>query len=348
MLNIGWFSTGRDKAAVQLLQAVQQSISNGDITGKISFVFSNREPGESQESDLFFELVRSYGIPLICLSHKKFKERLVRRAHPERDSSVAPLPQNDNKGRTQNDKVVCHPERNEGSQNDKVVCHPERNEGSQNDSPSFVTLNEVKSLQPGTGNANNVASGETKQAQEDWRLRYDREVYSRIRTFAPDLCILAGYMLIVGEELCRKYTMINLHPAPPGGPVGSWQEVIWKLIQDKADKAGAMMHLVTPELDRGPAIGYCLFPIKGKPFDQYWQSSDRNMLFNLIRQHELATEFPLIISTLKALSQGEISIKNGKVIDAQGRSIDGYDLTEEINRAVSPKRKSKGKSKNAK
>jgi len=249
LLNIGWFSTGRDEAAQQLLQAAQEAISKEDIAGKISFVFSNREPGESQESDSFFELVRSYGIPLICLSHKKFKNK-------------------------------------------------------------------------------------TKQSQEDWRLRYDREVYSRIRTFAPDLCVLAGYMLIVGEELCRKYTMINLHPAPPGGPVGSWQEVIWKLIQDEADKAGAMIHLVTPELDRGPAIGYCLFPIKGKPFDQYWQSSDRNMLFNLIRQHELAREFPLIISTLKALSQGEISIKNGKVIDAQGKAIDGYDLTEEINQAV--------------
>ncbi len=249
MLNIGWFSTGRDEAARQLLQAVQQSISNGDITGKISFVFSNREPGESQESDLFFDLVRSYGIPLICLSHKKFKNK-------------------------------------------------------------------------------------TKQSQEDWRLKYDREVNSRIERFTPDLCILAGYMLIVGEELCRKYTMINLHPAPPGGPVGSWQEVMWKLIQDKADKAGAMMHLVTPELDRGPAISYCLSPIKGKPFDQYWQSNNKNMLFNLIRQHELATEFPLIISTLKALSRGEINIKDGKVIDAQGKSIDGYDLTHEINQAV--------------
>jgi phosphoribosylglycinamide formyltransferase 1 len=249
LLNIGWFSTGRDEAARQLLQAVQQSISNGDITGKISFVFSNREPGESQESDLFFDLVRSYGIPLICLSHKKFKNK-------------------------------------------------------------------------------------TKQSQEDWRLKYDREVNSRIERFTPDLCILAGYMLIVGEELCRKYTMINLHPAPPGGPVGSWQEVMWKLIQDKADKAGAMMHLVTPELDRGPAISYCLSPIKGKPFDQYWQSNNKNMLFNLIRQHELATEFPLIISTLKALSRGEINIKDGKVIDAQGKSIDGYDLTHEINQAV--------------
>jgi len=141
-------------------------------------------------------------------------------------------------------------------------------------------------------------------------------------------------MLIIGEELCQEYNMINLHPAPPGGPVGSWQEVIWDLIQNKAQKAGAMIHLVTPELDRGPVVAYCAFPIKGEPFDPYWQKDDKDMLFQLIRQHELAREFPLIISTLKALSQREISIRGGKVIDAQGKTIDGYDLTEEINRKL--------------
>ena len=249
MLNIGWFSTGRDEAARQLLRVVQESIATSDIAGKISFVFSNREPGESEESNSFFELVHSYGLPLICFSHRKFKR-------------------------------------------------------------------------------------EAKQSQENWRLEYDREVNRRIEQFAPALCVLAGYMLIIGEELCRKYNMINLHPAPPGGPVGSWQEVIWQLLEDKAEEAGAMMHLVTPELDRGPVVSYCLFPINHEPFDQYWQKGDKDTLFQLIRQHELAREFPLIISTLKALSQGSISIRDGKVVDAQGESIDGYDLTKEINRAV--------------
>jgi len=267
LLNIGWFSTGRDEAARQLFQAVQESISKGDIAGKFSFVFSNREPGESVESDSFFELVHSYGIPLICLSHKKFKS---------------------------------------------------------------VIANEA-------GTFNNVLASEAKQSQENWRLKYDREVYSRIRTFTPDLCVLAGYMLIVGEELCRKYNMINLHPAPPGGPIGSWQEVIWELIQDKAEKAGAMIHLATPELDRGPVISYCLFSIRGKPFDPYWHSGDKDTLFNLIRRHELAREFPLIISTIKALSHGEISIKDGEVIDSRGRPIDGYDLSDKIDKAVDGK-----------
>jgi folate-dependent phosphoribosylglycinamide formyltransferase PurN len=256
LLSIGWFSTGRDEAARQLLEAVQKSIHAGDIGGEIRFVFSNREPGESEESDLFFELVRSYDIPLICFSHRKFR---------------------------------------------------------------------------------NVIASEAKQSHENWRLKYDREVARKIGKFAPDLCVLAGYMLIIGEELCHKYNMINLHPAPLYGPVGSWQEVIWALIENKAEKAGAMMHLVTPQLDRGPVVSYCLFPIKGEPFDRHWQENNKAALFELIRQYELAREFPLIILTLQALSQGKVSITDGKVLDAQGKTIGGYDLTEEINRVVEEK-----------
>jgi phosphoribosylglycinamide formyltransferase-1 len=253
LLNIGWFSTGRDEAARQLLQAVQGKIRSGDINGRINFVFSNREPGEAKESDLFFELVRSYNIPLVCLSHKKFKT---------------------------------------------------------------------------------AKEGEDLGIKEEWRIKYDREVDKKIESFAPDLCVLAGYMRIVGEELCQKYAMINLHPAPPDGPKGSWEEVIWALIQNKAETAGAMMHLVTPELDRGPVVSYCLFSIKDEPFAEYWRKDDKNMLFRLVRQHELAREFPLITLTLQSLSRGEVGIKDRKVIDAQGKLISGYNLSGKVDEEV--------------
>ena len=62
---LGWFSTGRDKAARDLLQAVNSGIRLGEIKAKIAFVFCNREPGESSESDLFLRLVEEYHIPLI-------------------------------------------------------------------------------------------------------------------------------------------------------------------------------------------------------------------------------------------------------------------------------------------
>jgi phosphoribosylglycinamide formyltransferase-1 len=187
-----------------------------------------------------------------------------------------------------------------------------------------------------------------KDTLPSWRLDYDREVMSRLEGFRPDLCVLAGYMLIVGQEMCQKYDMLNLHPAAPGGPTGTWQEVIWKLIESGAGETGAMMHLVTPVLDKGPVVTYCTFPIKGDQFNKDWvetkgysleqikqEQGEDNALFKLIRQHGVVRELPLIITTIQAFSQGRVKITADKrVIDAEGRPIKGYNLTREINEKV--------------
>ena len=191
--------------------------------------------------------------------------------------------------------------------------------------------------------ATSTGQGETLPP---WRLDYDREVMARLKGFHPDLCVLAGYMLIVGPEMCQKYDMLNLHPAAPGGPTGTWQEVIWQLIESAAEETGAMMHLVTPELDKGPVVTYCTFPIRGKPFDRYWEEvkgqpleqikneqGENNSLFKLIRQHGVARELPLIIATIKAFSQSEVKITDEKlVVDAEGKLIRGYNLSGEIDK----------------
>jgi phosphoribosylglycinamide formyltransferase-1 len=147
--------------------------------------------------------------------------------------------------------------------------------------------------------------------------------------------------------MCRRYNMINLHPAAPGGPKGTWQEVIWQLIEARAETTGVMMHLVTPELDKGPPVSYCTFSIRGKAFDKYWQEiegksveeikksqGENNPLFKTIRRHGLAREFPLIIATLKTFSQGKVKIEKGKVVNADGKPIKGYNLTKEIDKLV--------------
>ncbi|UCC59561.1 MAG: phosphoglycerate transporter [Dehalococcoidia bacterium] len=180
-------------------------------------------------------------------------------------------------------------------------------------------------------------------ATGDWRLEYDRQVMERLKGFDPDICVLAGYMLIVGREMCQHFTMINLHPAAPGGPAGTWREVIWKLIAGQASETGAMMHLVTPELDEGPPVTYCKFPIRGTLYDRYWKDieghpvaelianqGDENPLFSLIRKEGVKRELPLIVATIKAFSEGRIRIDGGVVVDAGGKPVEGYSLTAEI------------------
>ena len=88
-------------------------------------------------------------------------------------------------------------------------------------------------------------------------------------------------MLIVSPDLCRDFPMINLHPAAPNGPDGTWQDVIWQLIEQRATHSGVKIHLVTEELDQGPTIAYCRYPIHGKAFDDLWQEADLASVDNL-------------------------------------------------------------------
>jgi folate-dependent phosphoribosylglycinamide formyltransferase PurN len=181
-----------------------------------------------------------------------------------------------------------------------------------------------------------------------WRIDYDNEVIKRLKKFHPDLCMLAGFMLVTTPVMCRKYEIINLHPAAPGGPAGTWQQVIWKLIETGAYTQGIKMHVAIPELDMGLTATYCTFPIRGKAFDKYWEEIKGksvedikkvqgidNYLFKTIREHGAARELPLTIATLKVFSQGKVRItKDRQVVDAAGHIIRGYDLTAEINEKV--------------
>ncbi|HMK92099.1 MAG TPA: formyltransferase family protein, partial [Thermoleophilia bacterium] len=75
--------------------------------------------------------------------------------------------------------------------------------------------------------------------REAWRERYHDRVMSLLEPTQVDLLVLAGYMLITSPEMCERFAILNLHPALPGGPQGTWQEVIWRLLADEAYETGA-------------------------------------------------------------------------------------------------------------
>ena len=247
MLKLGWFSTGRDQAALDLFETIEDCIKKGIIHANIEYVFSDRKKRESKASDQFFDVVERYKRPLICFSSKKFKPSL------------------------------------------------------------------------------------RKKNRTEWRKQYDAKVVQLLESYQVDLIMLVGYMLIVSRVLIDKCPLINLHPAKPGGPKGSWQDVIWELIRNGEDEAGAMIHLVTEQLDEGPPITYCSFPIRGGEFDVLWEQFEEKVkrkslseiiieegeqepLFRKIRKEELSREFPLIIVTLQKLAEGNIKITDEQKI----------------------------------
>jgi len=252
-MRLGWFSTGRDGVARELLEVVWRKIREGFIPAEISYVFCNRERGEGEESDRFLKLCEELGLATFTLSSRSFQPDLRRRD------------------------------------------------------------------------------------REGWRIAYHQEVARLLSPLRVDWIMLAGYMLIVSPAMCQAFPMLNLHPALPDGPKGSWQEVIWQLIEEGAARTGVMIHRVTEELDRGPVLTYCSFPIKGEGFAPLWrevegvpierlrqQRGEALLLFQAIRQEGVKRELPFILLTLRALAQGRLG---------EG-SISALDLTEEVERAL--------------
>lgn len=260
MLRLGWFSTGRGEGSRGFLELVQGQIEAGKLNAKIEFVFSNRERGEAEGSDQFFQLVERHGLPLVTLSSQRW-----RREH-------------------------------------------------------------------GGGPFNRH------------REAFHREVMRLISRFSPDVCVLAGYMLITSPEMCQKYLMVNLHPALPGGPQGTWQQIIWKLIEERATESGVMVHIATEELDSGPVLTYCSFPIRGGRFDPLWREASRQALaelqaqgeeqplFKLVRQEGMRWERPLLLETLRALAEGRLKVCDRQVLDASGQPTAGLCLNNEVER----------------
>jgi phosphoribosylglycinamide formyltransferase-1 len=252
-MKLGWFSTGRDEQARQLLEKTHEAM-RADRLGAIDIpcVFVNRREGEFPETDRFLQTARSLGIPLVSLSSGEFQ--------PD--------------------------------------------------------LRQAALRGPGIGRSDELLAG--------WRDAYDREVFQRLAAYNIDVIFLAGYMLIMGPRACRENIILNLHPALPGGPKGSWQEVIWQLLRDKRREAGIMVHRVTSELDAGPAITYCRFSIRGTGFDELWEDlgerltresivsiqkeeGEKQPLFRAIRRQQVQCEVPLILETIKLLGTGKIN-----------------------------------------
>ena len=272
MLKLGWFSTGRGPGSRNLLRSVEQAIGSGYLDAEISFVFCNWDNTEEDnpkkdQRELFFEEVRSYGIPLVTASWKKFMPDLR-----ERDEKA-------------------------------------------------------------------------------WGNEYGKVLRESTGKYGMDLGILAGYMLWMDDATCDAYDMLNLHPALPDGPKGTWQDVIWQLIASDAREQGAMMHICTSEHDRGAAITYCRFPIRGEGWDGLWDDmheklKDRTLeqiraeegtdepLFRKIRENGAKRELPLITETIKLFADGTVKMKDKRLV-RDGKVLDApYDLTEEVDGAV--------------
>jgi len=223
-----------------------------------------------------------------------------------------------------------------------VFCDRERGESAESD--RFLDLASRLGFATVT-----LSSAQARQAAaaagRPWRADYHEQVVALLRPFGLDVLVLAGYMLIVSPAMCRRYALLNLHPALSGGPTGSWQEVIWQLLRDGATRTGAMIHLATPQLDRGPVVAFDAFDVSGGDFAPLWEQfraklatssleqiaaaeGEQEPLFAAIRKLGEAREIPLLYQTLKQFVLGKLRTTSGAVFSESARLP--LNLTEDV------------------
>lgn len=175
-----------------------------------------------------------------------------------------------------------------------------------------------------------------------WRLDYDREVEAALADYPFDLGVLAGYMLIFEREFSARHPLLNLHPALPDGPAGTWREVIRYLIRTRATESGIMLHLAIPEVDAGPVVACCRYPLRGSAFDQHWAAIEERLdtldddaleatsLFTAIRSAGIRREAPLLVATLAEFASGRLIAEERRILDASRQPARPTDLTSEV------------------
>jgi phosphoribosylglycinamide formyltransferase-1 len=193
----------------------------------------------------------------------------------------------------------------------------------------------------------NGAVARAGQPLPPWRAEYDRHARDLIGAREFDVGMLAGYMLIMTPPLFEMRPMLNLHPAAPGQPEGTWQQVTWKLIEQRVGHGGVRIHLVTAGLDEGPIVTYCTYTLRGPTIDLLWRQAEGRgaeairetegesfPLFQEIRRRGSMREIPLVVETLRALADGRLRMDGDRIYTGDTRIVRGFDLTPEIEGAL--------------
>ena len=164
-----------------------------------------------------------------------------------------------------------------------------------------------------------------------WRDEYGKGLRERISVHKMDFGVLAGYMLIFDPETCRKYTLINLHPALPETYKGTWEEIVGQVVDNGDASYGSTVHLCTPKLDRGAPIAYDSFPLA----DLRERYHDKDQLVKEVRARELKREAYLLMETIRLMVDGDIRVENGSLLDRNGRKVlEMLSLAKEIDSMV--------------
>ena len=89
------------------------------------------------------------------------------------------------------------------------------------------------------------------------REAFDREVSNVLVKYQIDLILLIGFMRILSEDFCRRwsYKILNVHPSLlPKYSGGMDSNVHEEVLKNNETETGCTIHYVTEEVDGGPIL----------------------------------------------------------------------------------------------
>ena len=137
-------------------------------------------------------------------------------------------------------------------------------------------------------------------------------IAARLRTLAPDVLVLAGFMRILPAELCREYEgrVLNIHPSllPKYRGLNTYRRVL-----AEGDRwHGTTVHFVTEDLDAGPRVAQARIRV-GRGDDE-----------DSLQARVQACEHVLYPRVLEWMSRGRLAM------GARHARLDGSDLIEPV------------------
>lgn len=136
---------------------------------------------------------------------------------------------------------------------------------------------------------------------------YTRALVKALQEDRIDLVVLAGFMIIIGEEMYKAFPnrIINVHPAliPSFCGQGYYGLHVHEAALAKGVKvSGATVHFVTPECDAGPII-------LQKAVDVHEDDTPETLQKRIMQE----AEWKILPEAVRLFCQGRLKVENDRV-----------------------------------
>lgn len=130
---------------------------------------------------------------------------------------------------------------------------------------------------------------------------WERRLSAALERERVELVVLAGYLRVVPEEFLGRWEgrVINIHPSllPKFAGPGMYGKHVHAAVLASGDpETGATVHVVTPEVDRGPVLAQERWPVRpGETADQ-------------LSERQKPLEHALVVSVLSRFAEGSLAL----------------------------------------